>query len=95
MLQAIAASPLVERSLRELVDFDVADFDPAFGSTARLSSGVDLRIVACDGAMGRFFLVGSDGDRHPALYADSEGSAGIIGRDLSGALATMVAAELA
>jgi hypothetical protein len=61
------------------------------GLTARLSSGVSLNVIACDGAGGRFFLVGPKTRPRPVLYADSEGSAGLIGSTLSSAVATMVA----
>lgn len=91
LLRRIAAAPSVSGALRELVEFDVEDVASVDGSTARLSSGANLHVIACDGTAGRYFLVGTEAPSHPVLYADSEGSAGLIGSSLAIALATMVA----
>jgi hypothetical protein len=90
LLRRIAAAPALSGILRELVDFDVEDLESVDSSPARLSSGVSLSVIACDGSAGRFFLVGPEAPLRPVLYADSEGSAGPIGSTLSNALATMV-----
>ena len=90
LLRRIAAAPALSGILRELVDFDVEDLESVDSSPARLSSGVSLSVIACDGSAGRFFLVGPEAPLRPVLYADSEGSAGLIGSTLSNALATMV-----
>jgi hypothetical protein len=91
LLRRIAAAPALSGLLREMVDFDVEDLESADGSTARLSSGESLHVIACDGAAGRFFLVGGQARLRPVLYADSEGSAGLVGSSVPSALATMVA----
>ncbi|GAB3190054.1 hypothetical protein GCM10027259_61630 [Micromonospora palomenae] len=91
LLRRIAAAPSVSGVLRELVEFDVEDVASVDGSTARLSSSVSLCVIACDGTAGRFFLVGTEAPSRPVLYADSEGSAGLIGSSLAITLATMVA----
>ncbi|TDD57002.1 hypothetical protein E1286_01495 [Nonomuraea terrae] len=91
LLRRIAATPALSGILRELIEFDVEDLESVDGSTARLLSGESLHAIACDGAAGRFFLVGREARLRHVLYADSEGSAGLVGSSLSNALATMVA----
>ncbi|MEU8082873.1 hypothetical protein AB0B57_04450 [Micromonospora sp. NPDC049101] len=91
LLRRIAAAPSVSGLLRELVEFDVEDVVSVDASTARLSSSVSLRVIACDSTGGRFFLVGTEASSRPVLYADSEGSAGLIGPSLAITLATIVA----
>ena len=58
LLRRIAAAPALSGILRELVDFDVEDLESVDSSPARLSSGVSLSVIACDGSARRFFLVG-------------------------------------
>ncbi|NUT03741.1 MAG: hypothetical protein HOV76_09690 [Hamadaea sp.] len=63
-----------------------ADFDVSrtyeFVEAVHLASGAALERVAGDGAGGAFFLVGDGGEERPVLYADSEGSSGLIGWNL-------------
>lgn len=91
LLRRIAAAPEVSSILRQLVEFDVEDVAAVDGSTAHLSSGMSLHLVARDGAAVRFFLIGADAPPRPVLYADSEGSAGSLGLSLATTLATLVA----
>ncbi|GLW28183.1 hypothetical protein [Actinoplanes regularis] len=89
MLERLLASAESATILRFLADFDALDVDSAAGSTARLSSGADLELIARCGAGGRFFRTKPGGQ---IWYADSEGSAGVIGSGLETALALLVAA---
>ncbi|MEU6843889.1 hypothetical protein ABZ930_18620 [Streptomyces sp. NPDC046716] len=58
----------------------------------RLASGEPLEAIAKDGGGGTYFLCGSgDGEDRPVLFADSEGSAGIVGADLRAALLLIAA----
>ncbi|MET8042520.1 hypothetical protein ABZU25_16885 [Micromonospora sp. NPDC005215] len=91
LLRRIAAAPSVSDVLRDFVEFDVEDVASVHDSTARLSSSVSLRVIACDGTAGRFFLVGTEAPSRPVLYASSEGDAGLIGSSLAITLATIVA----
>jgi hypothetical protein len=63
-----------------------ADFDVSrtyeFVEAVHLPSHAPLERVAGDGAGGAFFLVGVGGEERPVLYADSEGSAGLLGWNL-------------
>ncbi|MFE4450637.1 hypothetical protein [Streptomyces sp. NPDC056796] len=53
----------------------------------RLASGEPLEAIAKDDGGGTYFLCGAgDGEDRPVLFADSEGSAGIIGTNLRDAL---------
>ncbi|MEV0136576.1 hypothetical protein AB0H83_50150 [Dactylosporangium sp. NPDC050688] len=91
VLQLLAETPDLSGILRELVDFDVEDLAYAGAFAARLSSGESLQAIAVDGTGGRYFLVGAPTPARRVLYATSEGSAGLVGSSLAGALATMVA----
>ncbi|BEL04021.1 hypothetical protein Q0Z83_022120 [Actinoplanes sichuanensis] len=91
LLRRIAEVPHVSSVLRHLVDFDVEDVASVDGSTARLSSGRSLHLIACDGTAGRYFLVGTNAPSRPVLYATSEGQAGIIGLTLTVALTMLIA----
>ncbi|MFJ9632344.1 hypothetical protein ACIRU8_32055 [Streptomyces sp. NPDC101175] len=65
-------------------DFDLNRTDHV--EQVRLASGAPLRPVAGDGAGGTYFVC-ADGS---VLYADSEGSAGIIGSSVDEALETVI-----
>ncbi|MFE6159252.1 hypothetical protein ACFQ7F_10100 [Streptomyces sp. NPDC056486] len=55
-----------------------------------LASGEPLEAIAKDGGGGTYFLCGAgDGEDRPVLFADSEGSAGIVGANLRDALLLM------
>ncbi|MFD6274836.1 hypothetical protein ACFWFI_04555 [Streptomyces sp. NPDC060209] len=57
-----------------------------------LASGEPLEAIAKDGGGGTYFLCGAgDGEDRPVLFADSEGSAGIIGVNLRDALLLLAA----
>ncbi|MER7921913.1 hypothetical protein ABTY96_02060 [Streptomyces sp. NPDC096057] len=74
-LAELAASPF---------DFDLDRAE--HGEPVRLASGGPLRPVAGDGTGGTFFVC-ADGS---VLYADSEGSAGIIGSSVDEALEIVI-----
>lgn len=80
--------------LAYLLAASTADFDVTrtyeFGEDVHLASGARLERVAGDAAGGAFFLVGEGGEERPVLYADSEGSAGLLGRDLRSAVEVIV-----
>jgi len=71
-----------------------ADFDVSrtyeFVEPVHVASGARLERIAGDGAGGAFFLVGTGDEGRPVLYADSEGSAGLIGWSLRSAVETVV-----
>ncbi|MEV6963761.1 hypothetical protein AB0M47_01515 [Hamadaea sp. NPDC051192] len=71
-----------------------ADFDVSrtyeFVEAVHLSSGAALERVAGDAAGGAFFLVGEGGEDRPVLYADSEGSAGLVGWNLRSVVEAVV-----
>jgi hypothetical protein len=91
VLQLLAETPDLSGILRELIDFDIEDLAYAGAFAARLSSGESLQAIAVDGTGGRYFLVGALAPARRVLFATSEGSAGLVGPSLAGALATMVA----
>ncbi|MGI5238908.1 hypothetical protein [Dactylosporangium sp. CA-139066] len=91
VLQLLAETPDLSGILRELIDFEVEELAYAGAFAARLSSGESLQAIAVDGTGGRYFLVGAPAPARRVLFATSEGSAGLIGPSLAGALATMVA----
>ncbi|MEU8825999.1 hypothetical protein [Streptomyces sp. NPDC048636] len=71
------------------------DFDPGFYEhvePVRLASGAALEGIGKDAGGGSFFLCGDGGDERPVLYADSEGSAGIVGTGLTEALRLRIGA---
>ncbi|MEV6873261.1 hypothetical protein [Amycolatopsis sp. NPDC051128] len=70
--------------LAEVFDFDIARLDPV--EPVRLASGGELRAVAGDASGGTFFVC----DNGPVLYADSEGTAGIVAADLDSVLRLVV-----
>lgn len=100
MLRTIASSAWLQDVLCHVADFDTREQGDPYGNPVRLASGAPLTMVAADGAGGNFFLVDAParsvadaptGTTRPLLYADSEGSAGLLGPDLATALATLVA----
>jgi len=70
-------------------DFDVERAGYGHVEPVRLASGGSLRIVAGDAAGGTYFVC-EDGS---VLYADSEGSAGIVGASADEALEIMIGLE--
>ncbi|WP_431772097.1 hypothetical protein [Streptomyces cucumeris] len=71
------------------------DFNPDFYEhvePVRLASGAALEGIGKDAGGGSFFLCGEGGDERPVLYADSEGSAGIVGTSLPAALRLIIGA---
>ncbi|POM26878.1 hypothetical protein BTM25_12860 [Actinomadura rubteroloni] len=82
-----------DRTIADLLawpgDFDIDRRDPV--EDLRLPNGRPLHPIAGDAGGGTYFLVGDPGDAdRPVLYADSEGSAGLIAGDLAEAV-TLVA----
>ncbi|WP_155058783.1 hypothetical protein [Streptomyces blattellae] len=67
-------------------NFDLARADHGHAEPVRLASGGPLEVVAGDDTGGTYFVCG-DGS---LLYADSEGSAGIIGSSADEALAIVI-----
>ena len=65
-------------------DFDIDRRDPV--EELRLPTGVPLRPIAGSGTGGTYFLCGGEA----VLYADSEGSAALIGADLAEAVEMLV-----
>jgi hypothetical protein len=80
--------------LVHLLAASTADFDVTrtyeFVEDVHLASGARLERIAGDAAGGAFFQVGEGGDERPVLYADSEGSAGLLARDLRSAVEVVV-----
>ncbi|MET7933323.1 hypothetical protein [Streptomyces sp. NPDC005322] len=71
-------------------DFDV-DTGDHHVEPVRLASGAPLEGIAGDAGGGTYFLCGDDGgEDRPVLFADSEGSAGVIGTNLTEALQLMI-----
>jgi hypothetical protein len=64
-------------------DFDLGDHEHV--EEVRLVGGARLEAVGSHGTGGTYFLCG-DGPRRPLLFADSEGGARVLGRDLVEAL---------
>ncbi|WP_331749959.1 hypothetical protein OG529_36145 (plasmid) [Streptomyces longwoodensis] len=87
ILDLIRRDPELAELLWNVCEFDLSRAE--HGEPVLLSSGLALESVAGDFTGGTFFLCG-DGRRRPALYADSEGQAGLIGENLSEALEIMV-----
>ncbi|MFD8542516.1 hypothetical protein [Streptomyces sp. NPDC059649] len=88
-----------DREAALLADFPF-EFDTlveAFGplthvEPVRLASGAPLEPIAKDHGGGTYFLCGEGDDEHrPVLFADSEGSAGLIGTNLRDALLLLIA----
>ncbi|MFI6222941.1 hypothetical protein ACIBEH_20475 [Nocardia salmonicida] len=57
-------------------DFDLHRSDHA--EDVHLASGALLKGFAGDGAGGTYFFCGEGGEERPIMYADSEGSAGLV-----------------
>ncbi|MFB7876479.1 hypothetical protein ACFC06_14600 [Nocardia sp. NPDC056064] len=57
-------------------DFDLDRSDHA--EDVHLASGAQLQGFAGDGAGGTYFFCGEGGEERPIMYADSEGSAGLV-----------------
>jgi hypothetical protein len=75
----IAALRAHEETARHLAwpgDFDLDR--GGHGEEVHLASGAPLEGFAGDGAGGTFFFCGEGGEERPVLYADSEGSAGLV-----------------
>ncbi|MFI0353153.1 DUF6745 domain-containing protein [Actinomadura sp. 9N407] len=94
-----APEPALLRRIRESPDLtgDVAGLDFELGpgghvEDVHLISGSRLEAIGGHGTGGTYFLCG-DGPRRPLLYADSEGGAQVLGRDLTEALELMVSAH--
>lgn len=87
-LDLIHRTPAAAELLTWPFDFDVSRTDPV--EVVRLESGEALEAVAGDGAGGTFFLCGEAAGERPVLYADSEGQAGPIGRNLTVAIQLIV-----
>ncbi|MEU2727204.1 hypothetical protein ABZ650_05620 [Streptomyces griseoviridis] len=87
VLDSIRRDSDLAEVLWRLCEFDLSRSDP--GEPVRLSSGVALEGIAGDYTGGTFFLCGN-GKVRPALYASSEGQAGLIGNSLTEALEIMV-----
>ena len=83
MLDRIRNSPRAAELLADVFDFDITRLDPV--EPVRLASGAELRPIAGDASGGTFFDCGG-----PVLYASSEGSAGLLGKDLAAALELVV-----
>ncbi|WP_030796490.1 hypothetical protein [Streptomyces sp. NRRL S-337] len=88
----------VDPEAAQLADFPF-EFDTlvaAFGplthvEPVRLASGVPLDPIAKDHSGGTYFLCGEgDDEDRPVLFADSEGSAGLIGTTLRDALLLLI-----
>jgi hypothetical protein len=84
MLDRIRENTRAAALLAGVFDFDVSRLDPV--EPVRLASGGELRVVAGDASGGSFFVC----DGGPVLYADSEGSAGIVAADLDGVVRLVV-----
>ncbi|MCR6488687.1 hypothetical protein M8542_38250 [Amycolatopsis sp. OK19-0408] len=84
MLDRLRRNARAAALLADVFDFDLTRLDPV--EPVRLASGGELRVVAGDAAGGTFFVC----DNGPVLYADSEGSAGIIATDLTAAVRLVV-----
>jgi hypothetical protein len=88
LLDLIHRTPAAAEPLTWPFDFDVSRTDPV--EVVRLESGDALEAVAGDGTGGTFFLCGDATGERPVLYADSEGQAGLIGRNLTAAIQLVV-----
>ncbi|MFF2549739.1 hypothetical protein ACFVUS_02020 [Nocardia sp. NPDC058058] len=76
LLTRIGAHPEAAEFLRWPGDFELDRADHV--EPVHLASGARLEGFAGDGTGGTFFFCGEGGDERPILYADSEGSAGLI-----------------
>ncbi|MET8996816.1 hypothetical protein [Amycolatopsis sp. Hca4] len=84
MLDRLRDNTRAAKLLADVFDFDVTRLDPV--EPVRLASGGALQAVAGDASGGTFFVC----DGGPVLYADSEGSAGVLAADLEGAIRLVV-----
>ncbi|WP_394436968.1 hypothetical protein [Streptomyces sp. SGAir0957] len=95
LLELLRGDPRAAHLAAVLVDLDadVARYGPiTHVEPVHLASGEPLEAIAHNGAGGTYFLCGTgDGEDRPVLFADSEGSAGIIGTTLRDALLLMAA----
>ncbi|MBL1099280.1 hypothetical protein [Streptomyces coffeae] len=84
-----------DRQAALLADFPF-EFDTLMDSIThvepvRLASGAPLEPIAKDHGGGTYFLCGEgDGEDRPVLFADSEGSAGVVGTNLRDALLLLI-----
>ncbi|RBQ13931.1 hypothetical protein DP939_43360 [Spongiactinospora rosea] len=88
LLELIHRTPAAAELLTWPFDFDVSRTDHV--EVVKPASGDALEAVAGDGSGGTFFLCGDAAGQRPVLYADSEGQAGLIGRDLATAVQLIV-----
>ncbi|MER6827406.1 hypothetical protein ABT352_15590 [Streptosporangium sp. NPDC000563] len=88
LLDLIRRTPAAAELLIWPFDFDVSRTDHV--EVVKLASGDALEAIAGDGAGGTFFLCGDEVEQRPVLFADSEGQAGLIGRDLGAAIQLIV-----
>ncbi|WP_416956881.1 hypothetical protein [Streptomyces sp. Agncl-13] len=88
LLELIQSKPDIRGLLRASFDFDIARKES--GNGLRLSSGAQLEPIAGDFTGGSYFLCAEDGGRRAVVFADSEGSGGLIAHDLSSALEKIV-----
>lgn len=76
LLTAIAEHPEAAEFLRWPCDFELDRSDHV--EEVHLASGAKLEGFAGDGSGGTFFFCGEGSEERPVLYADSEGSAGLV-----------------
>ncbi|RSM75830.1 hypothetical protein DMH04_37475 [Kibdelosporangium aridum] len=76
LISAITQHPEAAEFLRWPGDFELDRSD--HGEEVHLASGAALEGFAGDGSGGTFFFCGEGGEERPVLYADSEGSAGLV-----------------
>lgn len=84
MLDRIRSNARATELLADVFDFDITRTDHV--EPVRLASGADLTPVAGDASGGTFFVCGGG----PVLYASSEGEAGILAADLTGAVQLII-----
>ncbi|MDI9889365.1 hypothetical protein QMZ92_34900 [Streptomyces sp. HNM0645] len=87
LLRRLRDDPALVELLSYPFEFDIRRAD--YVDAPRLMSGISLEVVAGDFTGGKFYLCGEGPDR-PMLYASSEGEAGLIASDFSGALGLVV-----
>jgi hypothetical protein len=88
LLDRIRNTTWIAELLREF-DFDISRTAEGPAEPIHLDGGEPLEMIAGDASGGAYMLVGAD-DPHPVVYADSEGSGGLIANSLRDALALVV-----
>jgi hypothetical protein len=81
LIDIIRNHPETARFLDWPGDFDLGRAE--HGEEVHLASGQTLEGFAGDGTGGTYFFCGDGGEERPVLYADSEGSAGLIAGNLA------------